>query len=673
MAKKKSINAPGSSKVSRDWGASTITSREVNKLRTLGFISSSDGDIRLPVAQPKKSWRNVLSPEESALADKLFEQVVDLKNAGGLTMCGTEVVSVFLKRRVQPLMSRPHQLWMYTGEGDKSRVSSADLSNDELRDEASTVVRCYPPTPESGVEPEDDDDSKETEDAQHALEDSDVQEEEALEDDALTRNRRRRRISDELITTADSDDEIPLAKRAKFSSGRPESGKESNPSPAKRTPPTRTTVEKIPVSKVIPSGDVSTPSTARDHPISVTVDAVADFADQFIRLESKNAQLRKTIKTSADQVLEANRLATNAQNENTLLKDELKKLKQKMKDDQDAKRKAAAAADEKEGVLRESVANLMSAADININRARKLQEDSMSDAMSLAAESNVQVLGLLQKTKGALSRLYSMIFPKMKQVKTLGEMAESFLINPSEPVEIPSPSSYAEPSLNPSASDESDLVRRLRDQISRLNKDTTNLHAMAALIKTKGEIATAVEQHALDRLRVATESLSFAAPDASEENKRIHEKIEAMTNTAHPKHELWFHRSKAVIVAKFEHRAEKVHYYFDKFHNHLAMVWRTLFPLDQAPETLSALFTRFKTPERIRLLVRKKLLAGVELAFASVLACHPTLDLEAIANTDRGLNQYYDVARNPAYIIVSRMETCIEKDLKAREEQENLP
>ena len=59
------------------------------------------------VAQQKKSWRNALSPEESAIADKLFDQVVDLKNTGGLTMCGTEVVSVFLQRRVQPLMSRP--------------------------------------------------------------------------------------------------------------------------------------------------------------------------------------------------------------------------------------------------------------------------------------------------------------------------------------------------------------------------------------------------------------------------------------------------------------------------------------------------------------------------------------------------------------------------------------
>ncbi|KAK1651482.1 hypothetical protein QYE76_069287 [Lolium multiflorum] len=295
MGKKKSASASCSSKVSRYWGASTITSREVNKLRSLGFISSDD-DIRLP--------------------------------------------------------------------GPSSR-----------------------PNPPKGF-------------------------------------------------TVISDDDVPLAKRAKFSPGRPESGKESNPSPAKRTPPSRTTVEKIPVSKVIPSGDVSIPQTARDHPIYATVDAVADFVDQFTRLESENAHLRKTIKTSADQVLEANRLATNAQNENTLLKDELKKLKQKMKDDQDAKRKAVAVADEKEGVLRESIANLMSAADININRARKLREDSMSDALSLAAESNVQVLGLLQKTKGALSRLYSMIFPRMKQDKTLSEMAEAFLIDPSEPVEV---------------------------------------------------------------------------------------------------------------------------------------------------------------------------------------------------------------------------------------------
>ncbi|KAK1649089.1 hypothetical protein QYE76_066894 [Lolium multiflorum] len=438
MGKKKSTSASGSSKVSRDWGAS-----EVSKLRSLGFISSSDDDIRPP------------GPSSRPNPPKGFTVMFAAFLFRGLSLPAHE----FLRSL---LFFYGIQLWQLTPN------SILHLS---IFITASTVIRCYPPTPESGVEPEDDDNSEDTEDAHHPLEDNDVQEEEAPEDDVLTRSRRRRRINDELITTAESspsgpdndadeiaspppapkssanlfaveddldlsDDDIPLAKRAQFSSFRPESGKESNPSPAKRTPPSRTTVEKIPVSKVIPPGDVSIPPAARDHPIYATVDDVADFAEQFTRLKSENAHLRKTIKTSADQVLEANRLATNAQNENTLLKDELKKLKQKVKDDQEVRRKATTAVDEKEGVLRESIAKLMSAADLNINRARKLREDSMSNALSLAAESNVQVLGLLQKTKGALSRLYSMIFPRMKQDKTLSEMAESFLIDPSEPVEV---------------------------------------------------------------------------------------------------------------------------------------------------------------------------------------------------------------------------------------------
>ena len=278
MGKKKSSSTSGTAKVSRDWSASAISNRDINKLRALGFISASEEDIRFPgavsrpkppkgftvmfaaflfrglslpaheflrsllffygiqlwqltpnsilhlsifitvceaflgidphwglwrkifyvkrhndsngppvvggvgfvvrkevdyfdypmkesvqgwrnkwfylrdpivpgrrsnlppfddvlVAHKKKSWRNALSPEERATADRLFERVVVLKNTGGLTMCGTEVVSVFLQRRVQPLMSRPHQLWLYTGKSDKSRINSADLSADELRDE----------------------------------------------------------------------------------------------------------------------------------------------------------------------------------------------------------------------------------------------------------------------------------------------------------------------------------------------------------------------------------------------------------------------------------------------------------------------------------------------------------------------------------------------------------
>jgi hypothetical protein len=70
------------------------------------------------------------------------------------------------------------------------------------------------------------------------------------------------------------------------------------------------------------------------------------------------------------------------------------------------------------------------------DRTRKLQEDSMSDALSLTTDSNNQVQGLLQKTKGALSKLFSMMFPKLSQNKTLGEMADTFFIESSEAIEV---------------------------------------------------------------------------------------------------------------------------------------------------------------------------------------------------------------------------------------------
>jgi hypothetical protein len=86
-------------------------------------------------ATPKKSWQNILTAEEKAVADNLYEKVLDLKNAGGRTMSGTEVATLFLRRRVQPVMSRAHQMWLYTGAKDVTQINVADLSEKELLNE----------------------------------------------------------------------------------------------------------------------------------------------------------------------------------------------------------------------------------------------------------------------------------------------------------------------------------------------------------------------------------------------------------------------------------------------------------------------------------------------------------------------------------------------------------
>ncbi|KAK1665914.1 hypothetical protein QYE76_054073 [Lolium multiflorum] len=216
---------------------------------------------------------------------------------------------------------------------------------------------------------------------------------------------RRRKINKDLMTTAESSPR-----------GRDDNDADAVASPA-------------------PSRETSAP-----QPIFATVDVVADFADQFTRLESENVQLRKAVKTSADQVLEANRLAAEAQRKNICLKDELKKLKKKMKDEQEARHKAFVEADEKEGSLRESIGNLLCTADMPVDRTNKLRVDSMSDALIFATESSKQIQDLLAKTKGALSRLFSIMFPKLDQNKTLGEMADIFFIDSLEAIESASTS-----------------------------------------------------------------------------------------------------------------------------------------------------------------------------------------------------------------------------------------
>jgi hypothetical protein len=86
-------------------------------------------------AVPRRSWKNILSPDEKSTTDRLFERFLRIKESDGQTMIGTEVAAVFLKRRVQPIMSRAHPMWMYSGPKDETRLNIVELSKKELLDE----------------------------------------------------------------------------------------------------------------------------------------------------------------------------------------------------------------------------------------------------------------------------------------------------------------------------------------------------------------------------------------------------------------------------------------------------------------------------------------------------------------------------------------------------------
>jgi hypothetical protein len=91
-------------------------------------------------ATPKKSWKNILTAEEKVVADKLYEKILEIKNTDGQTMIGTEVAAVFLRRRIQPVMSRAHQMWLYLGPKDETQINVAELSERELLDEVGRLT-----------------------------------------------------------------------------------------------------------------------------------------------------------------------------------------------------------------------------------------------------------------------------------------------------------------------------------------------------------------------------------------------------------------------------------------------------------------------------------------------------------------------------------------------------
>jgi hypothetical protein len=148
-----------------------------------------------------------------------------------------------------------------------------------------------------------------------------------------------------------------------------------------------------------------------------------------------------------------------------------------------------------------------------------------------------------------------------------------------------------------------------------------------------------------------------------EENKRVHEQVDALTNLSEFSEVFWTYKSKATTVANFQDRVQQVHRIFDKCHAGLRMIWKAMFPLNGVPPTLLALMSNFRNGKRVRTLVRSYLLAVAKSAFPFVLSQHPSLlDLEAIAQADGNISQYFLAVRTPASIVVARLEANTEAD-----------
>jgi hypothetical protein len=78
------------------------------------------------------SWDS--PPTEAKIEDikPSLTHIQSLKSTTGGALTGTQLMAVFLQRRIQPLQARVSKLWSYSGAEDPSRVSKEDLEKKSL-------------------------------------------------------------------------------------------------------------------------------------------------------------------------------------------------------------------------------------------------------------------------------------------------------------------------------------------------------------------------------------------------------------------------------------------------------------------------------------------------------------------------------------------------------------
>ncbi|KAK1661314.1 hypothetical protein QYE76_049473 [Lolium multiflorum] len=357
---------------------------------------------------------------------------------------------------------------------------------------------------------------------------------------------------------------------------------------------------------------------------SCVISSLEAFASQFTSLEADKIRLQEEAKSSSSKLDGAIKKAAVARQEVDSLKEELNKLKERLKEEE-------ARAAEKDELLRQSALALLEAADIPATALDKVPSNSPANGVSTVLTAHQLTRGLLDKGKGALTRMHSMIFPKATQEKTLGQLIDAFAVDTKEVIEVFPVPSFVDDSSG--VLPESDRIQRMKDRITQMEKDLRSTYALAAIVNKKSEIAADVERYALTELHKATESLNFIALNRAEESKRVHERVNALIELSSAEEIFWREHSKASTVAQFQDRVQQVHHFFDKCYKAMRVVWKTMFPLNAVPPTLLALMSEF--------------------------------GLLSIANATGTLEELYPKVLLPANIIVDRLE----KDSRVPEER----
>ncbi|KAK1617807.1 hypothetical protein QYE76_023324 [Lolium multiflorum] len=419
-------------------------------------------------------------------------------------------------------MARAHPMWLYSGSKDETRINAAELSEKELLDEVRRLTHFSQEDsiPLTSSHVPFDADHPPTEEAE-ALPSKRSSGGFANEDD---------------LWDLDEGFIEPPPKKSKTGAAPSDLAASEASAPATIPAAQISTASSLSKGKNIPSAAAAATPPSGKPDLRAVISSLESFASQYASLEVDKAQLQKEVESSSSKLEGAIKIAAEARTEIDTLKEELEELKRRLKDEEAARLTAEARAMERDDLLRQSSLALLSnplfvpfliiafanidsfvnvflhasffsgAADIPVEALDEVPNNSPTNTLSMTLASHQLVQDLLQKGKGAMARIHLMIFRKISQDKTLGQLIDAFAVNTKEVIEVYPVPAFVDDSSG--AVPESDRLQRKKDQIAQMEKDMRSTYALAAIINKKNEIAADAERYALTELHKATESLN---------------------------------------------------------------------------------------------------------------------------------------------------------------------
>jgi hypothetical protein len=121
--------------------------------------------------------------------------------------------------------------------------------------------------------------------------------------------------------------------------------------------------------------------------------------------------------------------------------------------------------------------------------------------------------------------------------------------------------------------------------------------------------------------------------DAAAENQRVDARTNLLVNLSLDHGSLfWATPERTRQIVRFQDRACQVREFLDFCTRTLSLVYKTMFPRNEAPDTLLGLMEKFRDAPRIHNFVRAQLSAGARFAMIMIQICYRKLDLTKIVS-----------------------------------------